>query len=261
VPSTRIRLVVLAMAGARSTSVADHLRHRFAGIGLDAPVVLESDLLATYFSGTDRPDGYAVIAGTGAGAIRVEGGRQVAVADGLGWLLGDEGSAYWLGREAVRASIAAIGGTGPPTALTGAVSEALLDGPPPTPPPRHRSALIRAVNARPPVALAALAPLVTRAETEGDVVAAAVCDAAAERLIKILADVRDPADPGPLVTAGSVVRDPRSPVGGRLRRLIAARFTGNVLTPTDGVVGAAWLAVRSLDPGRPLTDVHARLRH
>src|SRR6266487_3126042 len=90
VPSTRIRLVVLAMAGAGRTSVAPEIRRRLAGIGLDAPLVFESDLLATYFSGTHRPDGYAVIAGTGAGAIRVEDGRQVAVADALGWLLGDE---------------------------------------------------------------------------------------------------------------------------------------------------------------------------
>src|SRR4051794_5907767 len=45
VPSTQIRLVVLAMAGAGSP-VADHIRRRLAGIGLDAPTVFESDLLA-----------------------------------------------------------------------------------------------------------------------------------------------------------------------------------------------------------------------
>src|SRR5437016_5580805 len=61
VPSTRIRLVVLAMAGAGRTSVAAEIRRGLAGIGLDAPLVFESDLLATYFSGTHRPDGYAVI--------------------------------------------------------------------------------------------------------------------------------------------------------------------------------------------------------
>ena len=103
VSSPQIRLVVLAMAGARSTSVTAEIRRRLATIGLSAPVVFESDLLATYVSGTHQPDGYAVIAGTGAGAIRVESGRQVAVADGLGWLLGDEGSGFWIGRRVVRA--------------------------------------------------------------------------------------------------------------------------------------------------------------
>src|SRR4051812_43420765 len=67
VPNTQVRLVVLAMAGAGSTSGAAEIRHRLAGMGLDAPLVFESDLLATYFSGTHRPNGYAVIAGTGAG--------------------------------------------------------------------------------------------------------------------------------------------------------------------------------------------------
>src|SRR4051812_10362485 len=91
VPGAAIRLVMLAMAGAGTAPVAEEVRRRLAGIGIDAPLVFESDLLATYYSGSHRPDGYAVVAGTGAGAIRVEAGRQVAVADALGWLLGDEG--------------------------------------------------------------------------------------------------------------------------------------------------------------------------
>src|SRR4029077_20994861 len=118
VPSARIRLVVLAMAGAGRTSVAAEIRRRLAGLGLDAPRGVGADLLATYFSGTHRPDGYAVIAGTGAGAIRVEDGRQVAVADALGWLLGDEGSGFWIGQRVVRAALADLDGRGPSTALT-----------------------------------------------------------------------------------------------------------------------------------------------
>ena len=44
-------------------------------IPLDTPLQFESDLLATFFSGTHHSDGYALISGTGAGAIRVEDGR------------------------------------------------------------------------------------------------------------------------------------------------------------------------------------------
>jgi N-acetylglucosamine kinase-like BadF-type ATPase len=230
-----------------------------AAAGVSPRPEFVGDAEVAFGSATPEPDGTVLLAGTGAMAVRIRDRRAETTSDGLGQLLGDEGSAYWLGREAVRASIAAVCGTGPPTTLTGAVSGALLDGPPPTRPDRHRSALIRAANAGPPIALAALAPLVTRAETQGDVVAAAVCDAAAERLAKMLADVRDAADPAPLVTAGSVVRDPRAPIGRRLRALIAARFTGDVLTAADGTVGAAWLAVRSLHPDAPLTAVHTRL--
>src|SRR6476660_3236273 len=50
VPSTRIGSVGLALAGAGSPSVAEEVRARLAGCGLDGPLVFESDLLATYFS-------------------------------------------------------------------------------------------------------------------------------------------------------------------------------------------------------------------
>src|ERR1700753_667127 len=41
VPAARIRLVVLAMAGAGTTSVAGEIGGRLAGAGLDAPLVFE----------------------------------------------------------------------------------------------------------------------------------------------------------------------------------------------------------------------------
>ena len=258
-----VRAVVIGVAGRATLDDRRALRaftDALATAGVPAKPVFVGDAEVAFCSATPESDGTVLLAGTGAMAVRIRDRRVDATSDGLGWLLGDEGSAYWLGREAVRVTIAAICGTGPPTTLTGAVSGTLLDGPPPSPPFRHRSALIRAVNAHPPIALAALAPLVTQAETQGDVVAAAVCDAAAERLAKMLADVREATDPAPLVTAGSVAGDARTPVGRRLRALIAVQFTGNVLTPADGVVGAAWLAVRRLHPETPLADVHARLQ-
>ncbi|MDX6319734.1 MAG: hypothetical protein QOD35_3134, partial [Nocardioidaceae bacterium] len=167
VPSTRVRLVVLAMAGAGSTSVAAEMGRRLAGIGLDAPLAFESDLLATYFSGTSAPDGYAVIAGTGAGAIRVEDGRQVAVADGLGWLLGDEGSGFWIGHRVVRAVLADLDGRGPSTALT-ALMLARLGVPAPSEVRDRRPilAVVRTLYDGPPVRLADYAGLVF--EVEGD---------------------------------------------------------------------------------------------
>ena len=185
VPSTRIRLVVLAMAGAGSTPVADDIRRRLTGIGLDAPRVFESDLLATYFSGTHRPDGYAVIAGTGAGAIRVEGGRQVAVADALGWLLGDEGSGFWIGQRVVRAALADLDGRGPSTALT-PLMLARLGVPSPSAAGDREPimAVVRALYAGPPVRLADYARLVF--EVDGDATADRILDDAAAALARTL---------------------------------------------------------------------------
>lgn len=49
--------------------------------------------------------GVAVIAGTGSAAWGRNGAGAEARAGGWGYLLGDEGSGYWLGREAVRHSL------------------------------------------------------------------------------------------------------------------------------------------------------------
>jgi glucosamine kinase len=238
VSSTRIRLVVLAMAGAGSTSVADEIRRRLTGIGLDAPRIFESDLLATYVSGTHRPDGYAVIAGTGSGAIRVEGGRQVAVADALGWLLGDEGSGFWIGQRVVRAVLADLDGRGPSTALT-PMMLARLGVPAPSAAGDREPimAVVRALYAGPPVRLADYARLVF--EADGDAAADRILDEAASALARTLDAVRSPTVSGPLVLGGGIL--------GRRRQIadrLAAAYGGEVHAVTDGAVGVSVLALR-----------------
>jgi glucosamine kinase len=239
VPSSRIGQVVLAMAGAGSTPVAPEIRLRLESIGLDAPLVLESDLLATYFSGTHRPDGYAVIAGTGAGAIRVEGGRQVAVADGLGWLLGDEGSGFWIGRRVVRAALADLDGRGPSTELTPLLLARLG-----VPGPSHAGvretvlALVRELYAGPPVRLADYAGLVFEVDVDGT--ADRILDDAAAALARTLSAVRVPAVSGPIVLGGGILgRAPRLAA-----RLAAACGAEEVHTVADGVLGVCVLALR-----------------
>jgi glucosamine kinase len=69
-----------------------------------------------------RP-GIAVIAGTGSVAVGGSPGALQRVG-GHGHLVGDEGSGYWIGRTALRASLAAAEGAGPPTRLGDALTEA-----------------------------------------------------------------------------------------------------------------------------------------
>jgi glucosamine kinase len=111
------------LAGLRS---AQHARELTAELArrTGARVVVGDDTdaaLAGAFAG--RP-GIVVIAGTGSGAAgRDAAGRTVRVG-GHGFLLGDEGGGYWIGREAVRAALRAADGTGPATALTAVVQRA-----------------------------------------------------------------------------------------------------------------------------------------
>lgn len=67
--------------------------------------------------------GVAVIAGTGSAAWGRNQDGEEARAGGWGYLLGDEGSGYWLGREAVRHSLRRMNQGLEPDAL----SQALLD--------------------------------------------------------------------------------------------------------------------------------------
>lgn len=110
--------VLVAMAGA-SLQLPTHLyRDSFEALGLSGDVMIESDLLAAFYSGSYHDDGFALIAGTGAVGARISGSQLAAVADGTGWLLGDKGSGFWLGREVARAVAAALDGRGQITALT-----------------------------------------------------------------------------------------------------------------------------------------------
>ena len=59
----------------------------------------------------------ALVAGTGSVAYGRNAAGKTARAGGWGYLAGDEGSAYWIGREALAALALALDGRGPPTAL------------------------------------------------------------------------------------------------------------------------------------------------
>ena len=50
-------------------------------------------------------------------AARVGDGRVDATCDGVGWLLGDRGSGFWIGHRVVRAAAAALDESGAPTTL------------------------------------------------------------------------------------------------------------------------------------------------
>ncbi|WP_305783808.1 N-acetylglucosamine kinase [Symbioplanes lichenis] len=249
----RVAAVFVGLAGRATLGDPAAARLFSAAIGVAARPVFVADTEVAFCSATPAADGTVLVAGTGAMAVDIRDRASARTSDGLGWLLGDEGSAFWLGRAAVRASIADICRTGPATTLTAAVTKHLRVK------PAGRSALIRAVAARPPIALAELAPLVTTAADAGDAVAGLICDDAAGRLVRLVADVRDPAATTPIVLTGGVAGPAGSPVGRRVRE----QLEGEVLATSDGVAGAAWLAVRDVHPEWPetrLAEVHARLR-
>jgi N-acetylglucosamine kinase-like BadF-type ATPase len=241
VSPSSLDVVLLAVAGAGSpVHRAELVRHLGASGLTDAPV-FAGDLLATFCSGTHLPRGYALIAGTGAAAIRVEDGRQAEVADGLGWLLGDEGSGFWIGRRVARAALAALDGRGPATSLTSALT-ARLGVAPDLPLRETAEAVTRHLYAMLPVRLADLAVLAF--EAAGDPVADAIVAEAAAGLATTLRAVSAAEVSGPIVMGGGVLSSSQV-----LREAVLTAYAGpsgppGAVVVPDGTVGTAVLALR-----------------
>jgi glucosamine kinase len=259
VDGARVKASVVGVAGGsalRPPPVATDVDRGWTEAGLTCDPGYVPDLEVAFAGGTPASDGAVLVAGTGAAAGSLTNHRLTRTADGHGWLLGDDGSGFWLGREAVRATLQTLDAGTPPGPLVESVLRELdadrpgLDG--------QHARVIQVVNSRPGVQLSVLAPLVTAAYRAGDPQAQSIVERAAAALLATLALIRDPAESTPIVLAGSLAGD-ASPVGAELRTLLAARFAGAVLPARTGVGGAAWLALAVLDPALATRETHTRL--
>jgi len=84
--------------------------------GYKIKIKIMNDHVPAFCSGTDEKNGVLVISGTGCGIHAWKDGSHVS-AGGFGWL-GDEGSAFWIGRRVYQAVLKDIDGRGPDTMLT-----------------------------------------------------------------------------------------------------------------------------------------------
>jgi N-acetylglucosamine kinase-like BadF-type ATPase len=279
VDGTAVRLGVLGAAGSAGAGRAAFraaATQAWTRAGLGGEVVTVTDLEVAFAAGTADPDGALLLSGTGALAARFAGGELVRRCDGYGWLLGDEGSAVWIGLRALRAVLAALDGRGEPTALVEPAAERLGIG---RPGGSSRSvggdlvefgrlsraqreelaqAVVAAGFARPAAELGLLAPVVSAAADAGDPVARRIADAAAGKLLRTFDAVAPPGVGGVVVLAGSVLLTP-GPVARAVRDGVLARTGALPREAVDGAGGAAALAVARLTGGPVPAAVHARM--
>lgn len=204
-----------------------------------AGVDVRGDADVAFAGGAGTPaDGLVLIAGTGAAGARVANRRAVSAADGDGWLLGDAGSGFWLGREALRAVLAALDGRGPSTLLAGPVGE-LCGG-------LSKEHVVRYAYGAEPVRLASLSPVVVEVAGLGDVVASGILDRAVGELVTTVRAL-GPRGGEPLVTTGGLL-GPGGPLLARLAERVSV--LGLVPEPVpDGLGGAVALARVALGAG------------
>jgi N-acetylglucosamine kinase len=243
----RIEAVCLGIAGVdrpRDEAVVKGILRR---LGHRERVRVVNDAVIALVAGSAERFGIVVLAGTGSIVHGLARDGRSARAGGYGYLLADEGSAYWLGHQALRAAVRSGDGRGPRTALAGLIFAELGIA--------SVDELLPLVYEKgmPKYRIAALAPIVERARAGGDAVAKAILDEGARELAlsarTVAAAVGLGADPFPVVLAGGVFKaSPALPelllrhLGlpkAQLRLLEAEPATGAVALALDMLHGAA----------------------
>ena len=173
----------LGLAGLRRAADVAVMRAELMAPMAGNPFVLDTDVAAAHSGAFAGGPGIVLIAGTGAIALGIDGEGEQFFVDGLGTLLGDEGSGYWIGLEALRAVCRAADGRAPRTTLLAPVLDALNVA--------DLDALVRYVYSPEctPSTVARLARIVIDAATAGGHVAIDIRDRAVMRLVASVAAV------------------------------------------------------------------------
>jgi N-acetylglucosamine kinase-like BadF-type ATPase len=211
-------------------------------LGLGAQTLIVNDALVALVAGVGDEPGVVLVAGTGSIAYGVNRDCVAARAGGWGHVLGDEGSGYWIGRQALMAVVREADGRGPATRLTPLVLEHFgID---------RVEGLVRQIydDQMRRHSVHALGPIVDRARVEGDVVAAEILHEAGLELTRAAASVIERlgmrGQPFETILSGSMFRLLPWLADDVVRRLaeVAPRSTVSRLT-TEPARGAVHLAL------------------
>lgn len=125
VTADQIDGVGIGVAGAAAQHSATWLCEVVSSVLPSAFVVPSSDLEIALVGARGERRGILILAGTGSAAYGVNDSGESALVGGWGYLLGDEGSGYWIGKEALRLIASADDGIAEKTALSTVVLSAL----------------------------------------------------------------------------------------------------------------------------------------
>src|SRR4051812_30969839 len=121
----RPEAICLGMAGGDRPDDGDAVRGIMRRIGYKARTVVVNDALVALVAGAGDTPGVVIVAGTGSIAYGRDASGHAARAGGWGYLLGDEGGGFWIGRAALTAVVRQFDGRGPATLLTPMILEHL----------------------------------------------------------------------------------------------------------------------------------------
>ncbi|MBX2990465.1 MAG: hypothetical protein KF749_04755 [Bacteroidetes bacterium] len=151
--------IVLGLAGAGRAENRTRLREEIAKLAArELPLVIETDARVGLEGAFNGGPGILVIAGTGSAVMGKNNAGKIVSAGGWGRMLGDEGSGFWLGSEALKSVARWYDGRGGSHPLAGLIRQEFgFD---------NRDSVIGAVYHE-GFELSRLAPLVIKAAAEG----------------------------------------------------------------------------------------------
>jgi N-acetylglucosamine kinase-like BadF-type ATPase len=237
--------ICLGIAGVDRPSDAAAVRAIMRRIGFKSRVLVVNDALIALVAGAGDDPGVVIIAGTGSIAYGRDVNGRAARAGGWGYLLGDEGGGFWIGRAALAAVVRQFDGRGPVTMLTELVlAEMALTSP---------TEVIHAVydQGLPRQSIAGIASVVQRAVDGGDAVATDILDRAAAELTAAAASVIEKlnmrGDEFQLVLAGGIFAGIPALVPNVTGRLAEVAPRSRVrLLETEPATGAVRLAISAV---------------
>lgn len=234
--------IVLSCAGGDRPADKERGRAILAQlVGPAIPVDVTGDAVAALYAGNPAGCGVVLIAGTGSIAYGRNGEGDERRAGGWGHLIGDEGSAVWIGVEGLRAAAHHTDGRGAATAITAHVLRelgvatfmetlAFLYGKP-----------------HPPPAVLAGARAVSRASAENDAIAVSIVRRGAHALARAASVVAASLglEEGPLYLAGGAFESLPSLERAVRSELLAMLPRASVESVREEpAMGAARLAIR-----------------
>ncbi len=235
-----VETVVAGLAGMMSAvEHAPRLRAALAQRYPGAQVVLTSDAITSHAGALSGRAGVVLAAGTGVSVLALSADGEFRLVDGWGYLLGDAGSGYAIGRAGLDQALRRHDGRGGSAALLARAETRWGEA---RRIPHHVQG-----SANPARLIASFARDVFAAAEEGDTSARGICEEAAEQLACSVAAaaraarIEPPvvlATTGGLLRAGPVLTDP-------LDHCLAALLPGSTRQPAEGdaLVGAHLMAL------------------
>jgi len=102
IPAKAPLLIGLCIAGVIDTATREKVRKAAQTVfGAQTRLMIDNDLVSAVFAAFGQGEGVIALAGTGSCVFGMKGSQKTK-AGGWGHLLGDSGSAYWIGHQALR---------------------------------------------------------------------------------------------------------------------------------------------------------------